>query len=106
MINRPEAIYGQRYPCPAHQHCDGSFKVGRATDPKGTISCRIQGQSVRRCTYLSVPSAQSPTVAGKIRGNGRTAGQTDKHTDSPCILQDIVPFGSAAPKTAKTGRIK
>ena len=28
--SRPEAIDGQRYPSPAHQHCNGSFGVSKA----------------------------------------------------------------------------
>ena len=29
-------------------------------------------------------------------GGGRTYGRTDGRTDSPCVLQDFVPFGAAA----------
>ena len=31
-------------------------------------------------------------------------GQTDEYTDSPCVLQDFVPFGAAAQKA--TVRLK
>ena len=30
--------------------------------------------------------------------DGRTDGQTNGQTDSPCVLQDFVPFGAAAQK--------
>merc|ERR1712030_168799 len=30
------------------------------------------------------------------RTDGRTNGWTDGRTDSPCVLQDFVPFGAAA----------
>ena len=32
-------------------------------------------------------------------GDGRTYGRTDGWTDSPCVLQDFVPFGAAAKKS-------
>ena len=78
-----------------------------AEDPKGMMSCRIQGKSVRRSDYLSVcpsvqPFTQSPMMAGRGgRMNGRTDGQTDGQTDRRTHrfpLQDIVLFGSAAQK--------
>ena len=102
-INRPEAIYGQRYPCPAHQHCNGSFEVGRASDPKGTMSCRIQGESVLRpfiCPSVS-PSICPEPSSGWLAGWGgdvRTDRWMDVRIDSPSILQDIVSFGSTAHK--------
>ena len=73
----------QRYPCPAHLHYNGSFKLGRAADLKGTMSCRIQGESVCTSVYLSIHlsirlSAQSLTVVtGWRRGGGPTYGWTD-----------------------------
>ena len=33
----------------------------------------------------------------------RTNGQTDKRTNVPCVLQDIVPFGAAAQKAHYLG---
>ena len=37
-------------------------------------------------------------------GQGGTYGRTDGRTDSPCVLQDFVPFGAAAQKKKTTGR--
>ena len=35
---------------------------------------------------------------GGAGGDGRTDVRTDGRTDSPCVLQDFVPFGAAAQK--------
>ena len=61
--SRPEARDGQRYPCPAHQHCSSSLEVGRAVAPKGTISCRIQGKSVHTSISLSICPSIHPSRA-------------------------------------------
>ena len=107
-MSRPEARDGQRYPCPAHR--GGGLEVGRAADTKGTMSCRIQKKSVCTSIPLSIRMSvhlfdQSHAVAGwldegrtDVQTDRRTDRQTNARTDSPCILQDIIPFGSAAQK--------
>ena len=37
---------------------------------------------------------------------GRTDGRMDGWTDSPCVLQDFVPFGAAAQKRKKKEKKK
>ena len=49
-------------------------------DPKGTVSCRIQGESVRLSIHLSICTSDR-----------WTDGRMNRRTDSPCILQDILP---------------
>ena len=95
-ISRAEARDGQQYPCPAHQHSGGSLEVGRAADPKRTMSCRIQRKSVRTSVHPSIRlSIQSPTMAGwLVGGDGQMDGQTDVRTD---FL-----FGSAAQKKTRS----
>ena len=75
----------QRYRCPAYQHYNSSFEVGRAADTKGTMSCRIQKKSV--CTSIPLSNRmsvhlfdQSHAVAGWL-DEGRTEVQTDRRTD-------------------------
>ena len=46
----------------AHQHCNGSFEVGRAADQKGTMSYRIQGESAYMSVCLSVCPSVHPSV--------------------------------------------
>ena len=110
--NRPEAIYGQRSPWPAHQHCNGSFKVGRAADTEGTMSCRIQGKSVCISICLSIHLSTSMSICPEL-SSGWLAGWGDRHTDRrtdrqmevctdfPYILQDIVPYRPPAQKKAE-----
>ena len=51
------------------------------------------------CIRPSVhPSPLSQPTSERIWSDRWTDRRTDVHTDSPCILQDIVPFGSAAQK--------
>ena len=106
--------------------------TGRAAAPKGTKSCRIQGESVRLVHPYIRPSVRpspprppesgpglseagpglseaSPDLLEADSGLSEAApGLSDErsdgwtgHTDSPCILQDFVPFGAAALLTLK-----
>ena len=51
----------------AHQHCNGSFEVGRAADQKGTMSYRIQGESIYMSVCLSVCPSVHPSVCSSVR---------------------------------------
>ena len=35
LTSRSEAIDGQRFPCPAYLHCNGSYEINRAAAPEG-----------------------------------------------------------------------
>ena len=80
-------------------------------NPKGTMSCRVQGKSMCMSVCLSVhpspPSPSQPAIIGlwmngwmDRRTDGRMDGHTDVNTDFPCILQDIIPFGFPALPTS------
>ena len=58
------------------------------------------------CPYIRRPPSSLPATVGLWGMYGLTDGWRDVRTDSPCILQDIVPFGSAAQKTKSTSRPK
>ena len=107
----PEATYGQRYPCPAHQHCNGSFEVRRAADPKGMISCRIQRESVRISAHLSVClNIQSPTMGLNQEGGqmyiwtDRQTRQTDGRTYTQIPLAFYRTSSPLVPLPKKGGR--
>ena len=102
------------------------FLVFLAADPKGTVSCSIQGESVRTSVhlfvcpsvrssvYLSVclflpPSSQPATVG--LWADSWTDRWTDRWTDKqidrqthrfPCILQGIFPFWIRCPAYFET----
>ena len=63
----------------AHQHCNGSFEVGRAADSKGTMSCRIQGEFV----HTSVRPSLHPELYSRAesRRDRRTDGRMNRQTD-------------------------
>ena len=68
----------QRYRCPAYQHYNSSFEVGRAADPKGTMSCRLQKKSV--CTSIRLSVHLFDQSRARL-DEGRTDVQTDRWTD-------------------------
>ena len=96
QINCPKAINGQRYPCPAHQHSNGSFKVGRAVDPEGTMSCRIHRESVRTSVHLVIcQSVHPPRALQWLAGwMGGTYIWTDRRT-YPQIPPEF--YGTSSP---------
>ena len=70
----PKARVGHRYPCPAVSYLCSAFKVSRAAAPKGTKSCRIQGESVRpvhpsdRSSERPGPASERPKLASERPG--------------------------------------
>ena len=78
----------------------------RAADPKGTMTCSIQGKSVPAVHpfVCPLPPLSQPAIVGLWmdgQADGRMDGREDGRTDFPCILQDIVRFGSAALPSSK-----
>ena len=57
-----EAIYCQRFPCPAFQYCNGSLEISRGVASKEALSCRLKGLSVR------------PSLVSGKGGVGKIAG--------------------------------
>ena len=47
---------------------------------------------------LDLGPKRDKAEGGARGGDGRTDGRTYGRTDSPCVLQDFVPFGAAAQK--------
>ena len=63
-----------------------TFQVSRAAAPKGTKSCRTQGESV----HLSIRSSMRGWLgAPRVQFKADKGGQ-------PCDLKDITPFGAGA----------
>ena len=82
------------------------FPTFWAAAPEGAMSCRIQGKSVRPSVcpsvHLDCPFIQPPQPAiVELWMDGWMDQQTNGRTDFPCILQDIVPFGSTALPTSE-----
>ena len=74
----------------------------------GTKSCRIQGESVRPIQPSIRPSIWEAWISlwgARGGGDGWIYGRTGR-IDSPCILQDFVPFGSIRGRCPKRRRRK
>ena len=93
--SRPKARDGHRYPCPDHQHGGGSEEVGRAAAPQGTMSCRIQGKSVRKSICPSV----SPSIHRSIQS------LTEAGTALPEAGSGLTEASSGLPEAGSVGNV-